>query len=167
MTSNFLYFAYGSNLLSARLKARTPSARVRGMALLEGHELRWHMSSQDGSGKCDVVASDAEGCHVQGVVYEVALHEKPRLDAAESLGSGYSERLMSVRMGAETHPVWLYCALRTDPLAQPYDWYKGLVLAGAREHGLSADYIRHLEAVQAKQDADAARAALHFKLAGF
>ena len=165
MSTHFLYFAYGSNLLSARLKARTPSARARGMALLEGHALRWHMSSLDGSGKCDVVANEAS--HVQGVVYEIALHEKPHLDAAESLGSGYCERQLSVRMGAETHPVWLYCALRTDPLAQPYDWYKGLVMAGAREHGLGADYIRDLEAVQAKADADAARAALHFKLAGF
>ena len=162
--THFLYFAYGSNLLSARLRARTPSARPLGMALLEGHALKWHMASLDGSGKCDVVPSDDQACHVQGVVYEVALHEKPQLDAAESLGSGYAERQVSVRMGAETVQAWLYCALRTDPLAQPYDWYHGLVLAGAREHGLGADYIRHLETVQAKQDADAARAARHFRL---
>jgi gamma-glutamylcyclotransferase len=41
----------------------------------------------------------------------------------------------------------------------PYDWYKALVIAGAREHGLPADYIAALAAAPAKPDPDKIRAA--------
>lgn len=50
---NILYFAYGSNMSSARLRARVPSCRPIGIAFLPGHELRFHKRSKDGSGKCD------------------------------------------------------------------------------------------------------------------
>ena len=50
---SFITFAYGSNMPSARLRGRCPSARAIGIAELRGHELRWHKRSKDGSGKCD------------------------------------------------------------------------------------------------------------------
>ena len=63
---SFITFAYGSNMPSARLRGRCPSARAIGIAELRGHELRWHKRSKDGSGKCDIVAVDtpntAAGC---------------------------------------------------------------------------------------------------------
>ena len=49
-----LYFAYGSNMSSVRLRARVNSAQPLGVARLPGHRLRWHMHSLDGSGKCDI-----------------------------------------------------------------------------------------------------------------
>lgn len=165
MHPTFFYFAYGSNLLSARLKERTPSARVVGPAVLERHELRWHMAASDGSGKCDVVEVEAGGCQVLGVVYEIALFEKPHLDAAETLGVGYAEREAVVRMGDRSLDAWLYYALETDAGSVPYDWYKALVLGGAKEHAFEPGYVRMLEAVQAKPDTDALRLARHLKLA--
>ena len=48
-----LYFAYGSNLSSARMAARVPSARVVARAQLPGHALRFHKVGRDGSAKCD------------------------------------------------------------------------------------------------------------------
>lgn len=47
------YFAYGSNMLTERLIARTPSARPVGTSLLPGHRLTFHKRGRDGSGKCD------------------------------------------------------------------------------------------------------------------
>jgi gamma-glutamylcyclotransferase len=47
----------------------------------------------------------------------------------------------------------------------PYSWYKALVLAGARQHGLPVDYVAMLEAVIAVQDGDAARHGKHMELA--
>ncbi len=48
------YFAYGSNMLTARLHERVPSATPIGIGQLEGHALRWDKRSwRDGSGKCD------------------------------------------------------------------------------------------------------------------
>ncbi len=164
MPPSFHYFAYGSNLLSARLKQRTPSARVVAPAVLEGHALRWHKAGSDGSGKCDVVPVVEAGQRVIGVVYEIALSEKPLLDAAEDLGVGYAEREVVVQVGGRPLSAWLYCALKIDPRAVPFDWYKALVLGGAREHGLEPGYIRMLEAVRAKPDGDLQRSAHHFSL---
>jgi hypothetical protein len=163
--SRFLYFAYGSNMLSARLRERTPSARPLGVARLEGHVLRWHKAGRDGSGKCDIVAAATPLAHVQGVVYEVALADKPQLDAAEALGVGYAEVETVVHLAGAALRARAYAALQTDPAVLPYDWYKALVVGGACEHGLSADYVAALQAVPARPDPDADRAARHFALA--
>ncbi len=167
MTSDrFLYFAYGSNLLSARLRERTPSARAVGVAVLPGYALRWHKAGADGSGKCDVFAVSGDASRVQGVVYDIAWADKPALHAAEALGVGYGEQQVRVQMGQEWVTAWVYVALERVHGWVPYHWYKDLVVAGAREHGLDADYIRALEAVPARDDADAARDLRHRALVG-
>lgn len=162
----FHYFAYGSNLLSARLRERTPSARVIGPAVLARHELRWHNVGMDGSGKCDVIAATRPDSHVLGVVYEIDRADKPVLDAAESLGVGYAERETVITLAGRPMTAWIYHALMIDAQLLPYDWYKALVLAGAREHGFDPHYVDALRAVPSRPDADAARAAHHFRLAG-
>ena len=165
MQPTFLYFAYGSNLLIARLRERTPSARPIGVGILRQHALRWHKVAADDSGKCDVIQDAAPHSHVQGVVYEIASAEKPLLDAAETLGTGYGREACCGRSRARPVDAWVYYALRIDPDAVPYDWYKALVVSGAREHRLAPRYIETLEAVHAKSDPDAVRAARHFSLA--
>jgi gamma-glutamylcyclotransferase len=47
------YFAYGSNMSLSRLRERVPSAEAVGCFSLNGHDLRFHKLSKDGSGKCD------------------------------------------------------------------------------------------------------------------
>lgn len=194
--SRFLYFAYGSNMLLARLRERTPSARRVAVARLPGHVLRWHKAGQDGSGKCDVVAvADAAAC-VHGVLYEIARAEKPRLDRAESLGVGYDEMRVQVQAlatGRACDPAapmpghdsgsgngncivdvdgWmpvqacLYVARQVDAGLQPFEWYRALVVAGAREHALPAHYVAQLAAVPAWPDPDPARAQRHHALIG-
>ena len=164
MKPHFLYFAYGSNLLSSRLRARTASARVVGRAVLRSHVLRWHMASADGSGKCDVVAMDDADAAVHGVVYRIDLAEKPLLDRAESLGVGYREERVTVELAGHRAMACVYRALRIDAAAVPYDWYHALVLGGAREHDLPAHYRQRLAAVTTRPDPDPQRASLHFAL---
>ena len=53
-----LYFAYGSNMLTARLRERMPSCKPLGIAKLPGHALRFHKRSKDQSGKCNAFATD-------------------------------------------------------------------------------------------------------------
>lgn len=161
----FYYFAYGSNLLTCRLRQRTPSARVVDRAILRQHELRWHKAATDGSGKCDAVPVEKPDAYVMGVVYEIDVEEKPWLDAAETLGVGYAEKEVQVETPAGRLQARTYYALRTDPAAVPYDWYQALVVNGAREHALPDAYVRLLEAVPVKVDPDRERAARHFRLA--
>jgi hypothetical protein len=164
--STFLNFAYGSNMLTQRLRARAPSARPITVAVLVGHELRWHKIGQDSSGKCDAMQVDTLLASVIGVVHEIRLSEKPALDAAEGLGRGYGEKQVVLEVeGAEAVQAQIYFATQTEASVVPYTWYKALVVAGARQHGLPEAYIATLEATVAKVDADVQRAAKHFAIA--
>lgn len=152
---SFLYFAYGSNMPTARMRSRCPSANVVGIGELLGHELRWHKRSIDGSGKCDVVSVDAPSARVFGVIYEIAQSERALLDAAE--GNGYEAVQIEVQYGGQSLNATLYRAKATDPALRPYTWYRALVIAGAKEHRLPASHISFLEAVPADKDENRAR----------
>lgn len=162
--SFFLYFAYGSNLLTRRLRERTPSATRVGTGILPGHELKWHMASEDGSGKCDVVPAADPASRVYGVVYRILTPEKHVLDAAETVGVGYEQKLAPIDTGDGPMEAWLYYAISRDPAAVPYDWYHAIVVSGAREHGLPASYIEALERARSIPDPDPERARRHFDL---
>jgi gamma-glutamylcyclotransferase len=161
----FHYFAYGSNMLSERLKERCPSARALGIAQLPGYTLRWHKRSKDGSGKCDVVAY-RDGQVVFGVVYEIDVSERAALDRAEGCGYGYERRDVEVILNGDVVTTSVYIATRnaTDSALKPYIWYKCLVVAGAKEHGLPAPYIANLEAVEALEDPNSTRHNNHMRI---
>lgn len=153
----FVAFAYGSNMPTARIRERCPSARSLGVAELRGHELRWHKASKDGSGKCDILASAAPDASVFGVLFEIAADEKPALDRAEGLGNGYAEIEIDVLCVQELVKAKAYRATNTDPALKPCTWYRALVIAGAKEHGLPAPYVARLESVCANDDLDLER----------
>ena len=148
----YLYFGYGSNMSTERLRGRAPTARPRSVGRLLRHTLRWHKLGRDGSGKCDIEPTDTPSV-VWGVLFDVAWDEKPALDAAEGLGFGYFEKeVRIVTEDGECLALTYHANLdRIDPALRPHDWYKDYVVSGAREHGLPADYIRELEQVEARQ----------------
>ena len=156
-SQTFVSFAYGSNMLSSRIQERCPSARALGVVELQGHELKWHKRSKDGSGKCDVVQTKDEKRIVYGVLFEIAESEKRELDKAEGLGNGYEEKQVQVVFEGKQRAATLYAATNTDSSLKPYTWYKAFVVAGAKEHKLPSEYIRQLEAVEATQDPDTKR----------
>ncbi len=159
-----LNFAYGSNMLSARLRQRVPGAQLFGTATLHGHALRWHKVAKDGSGKCNIVA--AEPCSVvHGVLYEIPAHEKKHLDRAEGLGFGYEEKEVLVDCKTGMLKATAYLATHIEEGILPFTWYRALVIAGAVEHGLPIDYVNGLRAIEARLDADTQRHAQHMALA--
>lgn len=156
----FLYFAYGSNMLTARLQApeRCPSASPLGVAELRGHELRWHKrSKKDGSGKCDIAASTAPDASMFGVLYEIANPEKSALDHEEGLNKGYEAVDVALLFNGTSLLARSYRATDTDPALRPYTWYHALVITGAKQHGLPAEYVAGLESVLADVDPDQTR----------
>jgi len=153
------YFAYGSNMLTARLHERVPSVTPIAIGQLLGYALRWDKRSWwDGSGKCDAEATSRNDDVVWGVLFEFDLDDKPVLDRAEGVGIGYVGKPVSVLTEGEVLTAITYCATDKDATLRPYNWYKGLVIAGAREHGLPATYRRGLELVVTVSDTDTARA---------
>lgn len=149
------YAAYGSNLHPTRLQARTPSARLLGAAPLPGWTLSFHKRSQDGSGKCMIVPNGS-GIHV--AVYEIDTADKLTLDRIEGLGRGYNEAMISV---PEFGECMTYAAdlAYIDSTLHVYDWYRELVVLGARHHGFPQDYVLRLASTPIIKDPDLARLA--------
>lgn len=158
------YFAYGSNMLQARLMKRVHSAKSLGSAKLLGHRLEWHKRSKDGSGKCDIVETGIQTDIVHGVLYNIDPYEKPELDRAEGLGEGYDQKCVEVRQKGRTKKAITYFVPHVDSRLKPYHWYKAFVVAGAREHDLPKAYVDALEGVKSVQDLDTTRREKNEKL---
>lgn len=156
-SGSFLYFAYGSNLLSARLQARTPSARVAGRAVLSRFALRWHKIGADDTGKCDVVFTDRPGDFVHGVAWLIRRADLKHLDRVEELGTGYYACNVPIQLGGRRRLARTYRAIPTDPDLKPLDWYKRFVVHGAREHKLPEQYVARLARTSALVDSDGSR----------
>ena len=143
-----LYFAYGSNMLTSRMVKRVPSAKKVTIATLPGHKLMFHKVSVDGTGKCDIMPVDT-GDTVYGVVYWIPRGEKRYLDRAEGLHYGYeTKRLTVYTPDGQRMRVFAYYATDVDVSYKPSKAYKRLVVKGAHEHQLPADYIAKLQAVE-------------------
>lgn len=160
-----LIFAYGSNMLVSRMRERVPSAMPVTVGALSGYQLRWHKLGMDGSAKCDASHTGLSTDCIWGAVYRIDPAEKCQLDAAEGLHRGYAERSVRIDTPAQVLSARMYYATAIDPTLHPFDWYKALVQAGAREHGLPEHYVeRHIEHRETRSDPDQMRARHHFML---
>jgi hypothetical protein len=137
------YFAYGSNLLSTRMRGRAPSARALGVARLEGYRLTTDKRGRDGSAKANL--RPEPGGRVWGVLWSLSETHWAPLDVAEG---GYERIDVEVvaadgsRARALTYASTL---LTEEPVLAAA--YKRLLVEGAREHGLPAEWIALLEAL--------------------
>jgi len=157
------YFAYGSNLLFARLHARVPSVRNLGLARLPNHRLGFDKIGGDGSGKCGIEPV-ATGHEVIGVLYRMDKLEKSALDKIEGVGHGYVDRAVSVVTRDGEIPAFTYYPTRVENSRRPYDWYKALVLAGAKENNFPQHYLTMIESTESLIDPDHARRSTNYKI---
>lgn len=159
--SRFIYFAYGSNMLAARLIARCSCARPIGPAYATGFAMAFSKLSVDGSGKAALV--ERPGAIVHGVAFELDIASRVLLDRIE--GPGYvrqddfeiklqrrgvaEEGFEAVTVSASTY----HACRHLDGLV-PYDWYRDLILAGALENRLPERYFARLRTVCVRPDPD-------------
>ena len=59
--TTFHYFAYGSNMLTARLKARCSGAELVGRAFADGWGIEFSKPGEDGSGKATLGSTKISG----------------------------------------------------------------------------------------------------------
>ena len=158
-----IYFAYGSNLLFARLHARTPSIKNIGIGYLGGHRLSFDKPGRDGSGKCgiEIVNSDE---FVFGVLYEMDRDEKPILDEIEGSGHDYIDKPVVVHNGEGAINAFTYYPTKMNQSLKPYDWYQAFVVAGAVENGFPDHYVEYLRSVESMVDPDAERSQKNFAI---
>ena len=132
-----LYFAYGSNMSSTRLRDRIPSARAVGVAHFAGHALVCNKRGKDGSGKANLV--ERVDASAWGVVFEVGAGDWPALDRFEW---GYERASCEVVIERSAVVVQTYHALTPEPESiAPFDWYRDHCLLGAREHALPSEVV--------------------------
>ncbi len=145
----FYYFAYGSNMLTARLARRCPGARRVGRAEAGNYAIEFSKLSKDKSGKATL--RHTIGGRTSGVVFEIPITERDELDRCEGVGNGYERcDAFPVRLldNDEILKATTYLATSPDSSLKPYDWYFALVIAGAEEHQLGDDYIAELRRVE-------------------
>jgi gamma-glutamylcyclotransferase len=155
----FKYFAYGSNMLTERLRSRCASAKMVRRAVVANYVLEFCKRSADGSGKVTIVESSKDGALVHGVMFDIAVAERDELDKAEGLGQGYHRvDELTVRLeSSDEVRVSTYIGNRLDRSLKPYDWYRALVIAGAKQHQQPADWLAAIERVVAVTDPDLKR----------
>ena len=146
-----LYFGYGSNMPRARIEARLGHVERFGAACLSGWRLAFYKRGADGSGKCDAVLTNHPDDRLWGALDRLT---DDQVEALDEIEQGYDRRTVEVRFEEGSTSAGLYVARedRIDPKLRPYHWYKELVLAGARELDLPADYVAAIREVASCPD---------------
>ena len=153
------YFAYGSNLHPVRLGERLPRAKLAGTTTLPGFRVQFNKRSADGSAKCSIMANPEPGQLVHGSVFEIDADERSILDGIEGLGKGYSERRVVADLDGVAIDMFTYVVEASHIVSdwRPYDWYKELVLLGARHHGFPSEYVERIAAMPSMPDQESQR----------
>jgi len=99
---------------------------------------------------------------VLGVAYEVSVDVLPLLDLSEGVLIGnYERRTVSIELlGDASAPVDAFTLVsdRRDPTLVPSTRYMSLLIEGAVEHGLPAEYVEFLRQVPARAPSLSAKA---------
>ena len=162
------YFAYGSNLHPLRLRERVPSARLLGTCDVRGFRLAFHKQGADGSGKCNLHATDHRDDLIHGAIYTLASEHKCLLDKFEGRGFGYLDHSLRLKHGKNALDCFTYLAQDAyiQEGLQPYHWYKELVVQGARHLRFPQHYVAQIEGVSSLSDPEQARRREHEQLLG-
>ncbi|TVQ37246.1 MAG: gamma-glutamylcyclotransferase [Wenzhouxiangella sp.] len=162
------YLAYGSNLHPARLEARLGRVECLGRVRLPGWRLCFDKRGSDRSAKANLRAAPGTGQVAWGAVFRLNRAQYVELDRFEGVGRGYETFWLDLVLEGREQPALTYLSpshWRTDN-SKPYDWYRDLVLAGARYHNFPEDYCAAIARVPAVEDPDTKRAARQNSLLG-
>jgi gamma-glutamylcyclotransferase len=152
-------------MLTEWLRVRCPSAKPIGIAHAANYKLTFGKRSIDKSGKATLIPTHCG--HAPGVLFEIAESERTLLDEAEGFrsdkprdpGRYRRDDVFTIRT-VQTDTIVAastYLANRPEDGLKPYDWYLSLVIAGAVQHGLDADYIDLLRNFYQDIDVELAR----------
>lgn len=148
------YFAYGSNM------ARTIFREARQMQPLATHSgwldgFRLCFTIPVGSGERGVANVLADpGARTHGVVYQLHPADFERLDGSEGVSFGLYQRV-AVTIRTPEHgalDAWTYQSSVIVEGRKPSPRYLQLLLDGARENNLPAEYVQYLHALELAVD---------------
>lgn len=154
--STFLYFAYGSNLLTQRIHENNPSAVRYGTAKLPNYRLDFNLHSPRWHGASATIAPTLDA-HVWGALWELDIADMKHLDKQECGGNemyfsldvnvemvkdGALKRCRTYQHVAETPRVEDMRKLPKE--RQPSGVYMKVIREGAKESGLPKEWLEWL-----------------------
>jgi len=144
-----LYFSYGSFLDFDTLRKHCPESKYVGRASLPNWEVQFNFMSRTYAGGVTGI-EPAVGKLVRGVLYEVEDAEMLRLDAVEGVPEGIYYRQTVLVVDESGRPMRAATYRTTNPRGpfKPTKKYLGLMVSGAKEHGLDPDYVKWLESIE-------------------
>jgi cation transport regulator ChaC len=148
MDATVWYFAYGSNLEAATfLGRRRMQPLAAAIGVLHDFELRFDLPVGPGErGVANVAPQPGE--RVWGALYQLTHADAERLDRTEGVHHGAYRRLAVEvrRQDGLAIAAFTYRSEISRPERKPSRRYLNLLLTGAREHGLPADWVERLRA---------------------
>jgi len=142
-----LYYAYGSNLLTERIRINNPSARKVAIAKLMNYRLDFTLYGKSWHGAAATVVEDSN-CHVWGVVWQLDKKDIANLDRQEF---GYDPITFTVETDAgQKLECRSYVVSGTPAILdkRPSQVYKNVIIKGATEHRLPPEYIEQLKNIE-------------------
>ncbi|XP_063610195.1 gamma-glutamylcyclotransferase-like [Penaeus indicus] len=146
----FLYFAYGSNLLTERIHINNPSAKMVDIGKLKDFRLDFNYFSQRWQGAAATIVEDP-GNHLYGVLWEIANEDMKHLDKQEGVDHGVYKAIEVDVEASDGKMVKARSYQLIRPLEKdrrPSFVYLDVILRGAKENGLPKDYIDFLEGIE-------------------
>ena len=147
------YFAYGSNMSPATfLDRRQMRPLETRWGWLDNYRLCFNIPV--GRGERGVANLEGEErARTCGVLYLLPPAECDRLDRTEGVPVGLYRRIpVRVAVGEQHVTAFTYQSSLTEAGRKPSARYMGLLLVGARHHGLPPAYIQYLETFEQAWD---------------
>lgn len=140
-----LYFAYGSNMASSVFQVRRKMRPTKiERAVLKDYRLVFNQPGIPWVEPSFANIEEAEGEYIEGVLYEITGEEMRLLDISE--GNGAYDIVTPRVEGEKSGPVLAHTFM-TKSVARgllPSQRYMNLLVHGAAEHRLSAEWIQKL-----------------------
>ena len=132
-----LYIAYGSNLNTAQMKMRCPTAKPIAKSWLHDHRLVFQ--GYPYGAHANVIPE--EGQEVPVVVWEISPRDEKALDRYEGVAGGYyTKEYMTVEVAGEMEEALIYI-MTPHGYGIPTDMYLHTIAEGYRDFRLPIDYL--------------------------
>ncbi|XP_063984999.1 gamma-glutamylcyclotransferase-like [Diachasmimorpha longicaudata] len=157
--STFLYFAYGSNLLTKRIHINNPTAVRRGIGCLKDFRLDFTRYSENWRGASATIVPTPDA-HVWGAIWEIDLCNLADLDRQEGVDDAiYFPLEVDVERpegGTVKCRVYQQCnnprecihVAKLPEQRQPSLVYLTTMFKGAEESGIPSSYVDYLKSVK-------------------
>ncbi|XP_078034016.1 gamma-glutamylcyclotransferase [Augochlora pura] len=158
MANKFLYFAYGSNMLTKRIHINNPTAERKNIGLLKNFRLDFLRYSTRWGG-CSATIVPTENYNVWGVIWELHECNLATLDHQEGVANKVyfplmvdvetpDGQILNCRVYQQCDNPDEHVKLRLLPShRKPSPLYINTILEGAKENKIPAEYIKFLETI--------------------